>query len=296
MTKTKCGFVAIMGAPNAGKSTLVNSLVGSKVSIVSHKVQTTRTRVLGIVMHDQSQIILIDTPGVFAPKKRLEKAMVKSAISSIADADVVAVIIDANLKNFTEAEQLLDQVLAGGKTPVLILNKVDLIAKDKLLTVAAQLHKDREIAETFMISALQHNGLEQLQAYLAKAVPEGPWLYPEDQLSDLPERMLAAEITREKIFLYLHDELPYAITVETEKWEEFKNGSVKITQTIYVQRDSQKSIVLGKNGNQVKLIGQKAREELEALLERQVHLFLHVKVKENWQETPGYYRLMGLEY
>lgn len=222
--------------------------------------------------------------------------MVKSAISSIHDADIVVVIVDANLKDFTDAKQLLDQVLVAGKTPILILNKIDLIAKDKLLTVTAHLHKDRQIAETFMISALQNSGLEKLQDYLAKVLPEGPWMYPEEQMSDISERMLAAEITREKIFLYLHDELPYSIMVETEKWEEFKDGSVKIMQVIYVQRDSQKSIVLGKQGQQIKSIGQKAREELEALLEHKVHLFLQVKVKENWQETPAYYRLVGLEF
>ena len=293
---TKCGFVAIMGAPNAGKSTLVNSLVGSKVSIVTHKVQTTRTRVMGIFMHDQTQIILIDTPGVFDPKKRLEKAMVRSAVSSIHDADAVAVIVDANLKDFTEAEKLLDKVLENGKTPFLILNKIDLIEKEKLLAVASQLHKGRELGETFMISAIKSKGLDELRNCLATNMPESPWMYPEDQLSNVSMRMLASEVTREKVFLYLHDELPYSIMVDTESWEEFKNGSAKITQTIYVQRDSQKSIVLGKNGAQIKLIGQKAREELEVMMGRQVHLFLNVKVKENWQDTPSYYKNMGLDF
>lgn len=293
---TRAGFVAVLGAPNAGKSTLVNRLVGTKVSIVSPKVQTTRTRVLGILMEGPAQIILVDTPGIFAPKRRLERAMVNAAWSGAADADMVLLLVDAERGFDDDTRSIVAKLKDSGRTVVLALNKIDLIKRDKLLGLAKELNEALAFARTFMISAEKGDGVADLVAYLAASMPESPWLFPEDQISDMPQRMLAAEITREKVFLQLHQELPYAITVETENWEARKDGSVRIDQVIYVQRDSQKAIVLGKAGRQIKAIGAAARQELELLLEQRVHLFLHVKVRENWLDDRERYREMGLDW
>lgn len=293
---TKCGFVAVIGEPNVGKSTLINALVGSKVTIVSPKVQTTRHRILGVVIEDQTQIILVDTPGIFAdPKRRLEKAMVRSAWDSLRDADGILFLVDVSKKSLDESEKILNH-LEQYKTKVAIaLNKIDLLPKEKLLEIAQKLSKPW-VDKVFMISALKNHGVQDIKTYWANNLPEGPWLFPEDQLSDLPERLLASEITREEIFHRLHDELPYAIWVETESWEEFKNGSVKIHQTIFVQRESQRAIVLGKGGRQIKSIGAAARRQLNEILERPVHLFLQVKVKEKWIDDPRLYANIGLDF
>lgn len=293
---TKCGFVAVVGAPNAGKSTLINDLVGAKVTIVSPKVQTTRNRILGVALEGETQIILVDTPGIFSnPKRRLEKAMVHNAWDSLGDADGIMVIVDVSRKTFEEAETILSKLEHYKKKSTLILNKIDLISRDNLLALA-QLFSRPFIDQIFMISALKGDGTQDIKTYWAERLPEGPWLFPEDQLSDLSDRLLAAEITREEIFHRLHEELPYAIWVETETWEEFKNGSVKITQMIYVQRDSQKAIVLGHEGSQIKAIGAAARRQLTAILGRPVHLFLQVKVKANWIENPRFYASIGLDF
>lgn len=293
---TKCGFVAVVGAPNAGKSTLINDLVGTKVTIVSPKVQTTRNRILGVAQTGETQIILVDTPGIFAtPKRRLEKAMVSSAWDSLSDADGIMVIVDVSRKTFEEAETILSKLESYKKKAVVILNKIDLISRDNLLGLA-QAFARPSVDQIFMISALKGDGTKDIKDYWASQLPEGPWLFPEDQLSDLSERLLSAEITREEIFFRLHEELPYAIWVETESWEEFKNGSVKIHQTIYVQRDSQKPIVLGHGGSQIKAIGAAARRQLTAILKRPVHLFLQVKVKTNWMDNPRLYASIGLDF
>lgn len=293
---TKCGFVAVIGAPNAGKSTLINGLVGSKVTIVSPKVQTTRNRILGIALDGESQIIFVDTPGIyFSPKGRLEKAMVQSAWESLQDTDGIMVVVDASQKSFEETEKILAHLQDHPKTIALVLNKIDLIPKEKLLSLA-QTFSRPFIARIFMISALTGDGVQDIKSYWAQAVPEGPWLFPEDQLSDLPQKLLAAEITREEIFHRLHQELPYSIWVDTESWEESQDGSVKIRQLIYVQRESQRPIVLGKGGRQIKTIGERARQQLTSILERPVHLFLQVKVKENWIEDPRLYASIGLEF
>jgi GTP-binding protein Era len=295
-TPTRCGFVAVIGATNAGKSTLVNRLVGTKVSIVSRKVQTTRSVVRGIVMHGRSQVIFVDTPGIFRPKRRLDRAMVDTAWSGAKDADLVVFLVDS-LKGLDEENRELLARLANVPHPkVLALNKVDAIAREKLLALAAEANEAVKFAATFMISALNGDGVDDLLAFLAGAVPEGPWLYPEDEVSDLPLRNLAAEITREKIFDRLHQELPYAITVETEKWTEQKDGSVRIEQTIYVERDGQKKIVIGKGGETIKGISMAARTEIARLAEQPVHLFLFVKVRENWTDDPERYREMGIEF
>lgn len=293
-TPQRCGFVSILGTPNAGKSTLVNALVGAKISIVSRKVQTTRTRVLGIVPHEQTQIILIDTPGVFMPKKTLEKAMVSSALDSVNEGDIVLHLVDVSDRDPLERNKLILQNLPKNRPVYLVLNKVDAVAKDKLLTLSAALHEQYDYAQTFMISALKQQGLGDLMQVLADNLPEGLWHYDEDQMTTMPMRMLAAEMTREKIYEQLHQELPYSIMVETEQWEDFDNGDVKIHQVIVVERDSQKGIVVGKQGSRIKHIGQKAREELEAFLERRVHLKLFVRVQENWQERAETYQAMGL--
>jgi len=293
---TKCGFVAVVGAPNAGKSTLINDLVGSKVTIVSPKVQTTRNRILGVVVEGETQIILVDTPGIFStPKRRLEKAMVRSAWESLSDADGIMVIVDANRKNFEETETILAKLEHHKTRVVLVLNKIDLISKDNLLSLA-QAFSRPFIDQIFMVSALKGNGTQAIKDYWSARLPEGPWLFPEDQLSDLSERLLSAEITREEIFNRLHQELPYSIWVETENWEEFKDGSVKINQVIYVQRESQKPIVLGHGGNQIKAIGAAARRQLTAILKRPIHLFLQVKVRGNWIENPRLYASVGLDF
>lgn len=293
---TRAGFVALIGAPNAGKSTLLNQLVGTKVSIVTHKVQTTRAIIRGIAMRDKSQLVFVDTPGIFKPKRRLDRAMVDTAWGGARDADLTALLIDAR-KGIDEEVEAIMARLADIKTPkVLILNKIDVAKRDKLLELAKAANDLIPFDETFMVSALNGDGVESILDYFAKSVPEGPWLYPEDQPSDLPMRILAAEITREKLFERLHQELPYISTVETESWQERKDGSVRIEQTIYVERDSQKSIVLGRRGQTVKAISQASRQELSDIIEAPVHLFLFVKVRENWADDPERYREMGLEF
>ncbi|MGE5545508.1 MAG: GTPase Era [Solirubrobacterales bacterium] len=295
-TEMRCGYVAIVGAPNAGKSTLVNALVGTKVSIVSPKVQTTRFRVLGIVMDGPAQIILVDTPGIFQPKRRLDRAMVAAAWGGASDADIVCLLVDAERGVDEDTRAILDKLKEAERKAVLILNKVDLVRKDTLLELAAALDAEGVFTDIFMVSALKSDGLAALQKIFAERVPSGPWMFPEDQVSDLPQRLLAAEITREKAFRVLHQELPYSLTVETEQWEERDDGSARIDQVIYVQREGQKGIVVGKGGHQIKLIGAAARKELEELLERRVHLFLHVKVREDWAEKRGHYAEVGLDF
>lgn len=292
----RCGYVAIVGAPNAGKSTLVNALVGTKVSIVSPKVQTTRFRVLGILMAGPAQVILVDTPGIFQPRRRLDRAMVAAAWNGASDADVVCLLVDAQRGYDDDSRAIVEKLKDAKRQAVLILNKVDMVKKEKLLALTAQMHAEGLFTDVFMVSALKGDGLAPLTKLFAERVPLGPWMFPEDEVSDLPQRMLAAEITREKAFLKLHEELPYALTVETEQWEEREDGSARIDQIIYIQRESQKAIVVGKGGQQIKAIGAAAREELEALLERRVHLFLHVKVKEDWQERRTHYSEMGLDF
>jgi len=291
-----CGFVAIIGAPNVGKSTLLNRFVGSKVSIVSPKVQTTRTRVLGICIEAGAQLVFIDTPGIFRPRRRLDRAMVAAAWGGAGDADVLLVLVDAARGIDDDTRAILDRLKEQQKRGILVLNKVDLVAKPKLLELAAALDAEGIFDDTFMVSAETGDGTADLLAFLAGKMPEGPWMFPEDQMSDMPLRLLAAEITREKLFLQLHKELPYAATVETENWEEDEDGSARIEQVIYVERDSQKGIVLGKGGRQIKSIGAAAREELEELLERRVHLFLFVKVREKWSDDPARYRDWGLDF
>ncbi|MDQ0998615.1 GTP-binding protein Era [Phyllobacterium ifriqiyense] len=293
---TRSGFIALIGAPNAGKSTLVNQLVGSKVSIVTHKVQTTRALVRGIVIHDQTQMVLVDTPGIFKPKRRLDRAMVTTAWGGAKDADLILVLIDVEQGIDDEAEILLDSLRDKKRKVILVLNKVDRIEAPMLLELAKKANEKVKFDQTFMISALKGYGCKDLLKYLAENLPEGPWYYPEDQISDMPMRMLAAEITREKLYLRLHNELPYSSTVETESWEEKKDGSVRIQQVIYVERDSQKKIVLGHEGQAIKSIGQAARKELMEILEQKVHLFLFVKVRDNWGNDPERYREMGLEF
>lgn len=292
----RCGYVAIVGAPNAGKSTLVNALVGAKVSIVSPKVQTTRFRVLGILMAGPAQIILVDTPGIFQPRRRLDRAMVAAAWNGASDADILCLLVDAQKGCDPDTASIIEHLKATKRQAVLILTKVDLVHKEKLLALTAQLHAEGLFSDVYMVSAVKGDGLATLAKVFSERVPQGPWMYPEDEISDLPQRMLAAEITREKAFLKLHEELPYALTVETEQWEEREDGSARIDQVIYIQRDSQKAIVVGKGGQQIKAIGAAARIELEALLDRRVHLFLHVKVKEDWQERRTHYSEMGLDF
>ncbi|MFG5118885.1 GTPase Era [Methylorubrum sp. POS3] len=293
---TRAGFVALIGVPNAGKSTLLNALVGTKVSIVSRKVQTTRALVRGIVMEGAAQVILVDTPGIFAPKRRLDRAMVHSAWSGAADADAVCLLVDARKGVDEEVETILRRLPEVKRPKILILNKIDLIPRERLLELAATLNQQVPFEDTFMISALKGDGIERLRQALAERMPPSPWLYPEDQVSDAPLRMLAAEITREKIYDRLHEELPYRSTVETDQWQARPDGSVRIEQTIFVERESQRSIVLGKNGQTIKAIGQAARIEISEVAEAKVHLFLHVKVRENWADDPARYREMGLEF
>jgi GTP-binding protein Era len=295
-TTTKAGFVALIGAPNAGKSTLLNSLVGSKVSIVSRKVQTTRALVRGIAIEGEAQIVFVDTPGIFKPKRRLDRAMVTSAWGGAGDADVIALLLDVRKGVDEEAEAILAKLSELKRQKVLILNKIDLIERSRLLEMAAKLNEQVPFAHTFMISALKGDGIETMKRQLAQMMPEGPWLYPEDQISDAPLRMLAAEITREKIYERLHEELPYESTVETDQWQVRPDGSVRIEQTVFVERDSQRKIVLGKGGQTIKAIGQAARREIAEIAETPVHLFLFVKVRENWSDDPERYREMGLEF
>ena len=293
---TRSGFIALIGAPNAGKSTLVNQLVGSKVSIVTHKVQTTRALVRGIVIHEQTQMVLVDTPGIFKPKRRLDRAMVTTAWGGAKDADLIMVFIDVEQGIDEEAEAILGSLHEKKRKVILVLNKVDRIEAPKLLELAQKANEMVNFDKTFMISALKGYGCKDLLKYLADNLPEGPWYYPEDQISDMPMRMLAAEITREKLYLRLHNELPYSSHIETESWEEKKDGSVRIQQVIYVERDSQKKIVLGHEGQAIKAIGQAARKELMEILDQKVHLFLFVKVRDNWGNDPERYREMGLEF
>ena len=292
----RCGTIAVLGAPNAGKSTLINRLVGSKVSIVSPKVQTTRARVLGIALRGAAQLIFVDTPGIFAPKRRLERAMVAAAWAGAQDADAVVLLVDAARGLDEDTERIVDGLARAGRRAILAINKIDRVPREKLLPLTQQLAKRDMFDAVFMISSLTGDGVEDLAAHLAGVVPEGPWLFPEDQVSDVPLRLLAAELVREQVFLQLHQELPYGITVETDEWEERKDGSVKITATIHVARMSHKPIVLGKSGAQIKRIGAAARLGLEQLLERRVHLFLHVRVTENWSEDRERYTAMRLEY
>jgi GTPase len=291
-----CGFAALIGAPNAGKSTLLNALVGAKISIVTPKVQTTRALIRGIAIEGAAQLIFVDTPGIFVPRRRLDRAMVGSAWGSTQDADVVALLIDSH-KGVEEDEEAILRKLADIRAPkVLVLNKVDVVQKPKLLALAQSLNERAAFAATFMVSARSCDGVADLKRFFAANMPEGPWLYPEDQISDAPLRQLAAEITREKLFLRLHQELPYHSTVETEVWKELRDGVVRIEQTVYVERESQRKIVLGKGGQTIKAIGAAARTEIAASIEHPVHLFLFVKVREGWGDDPERYREMGLEF
>jgi GTP-binding protein Era len=293
---THCGFVALIGAPNVGKSTLVNALVGSKVTIVSRKVQTTRALIRGIVVENNAQIILVDTPGIFAPKRRLDRAMVSTAWSGAHDADLVCVLIDAREGLDEEAEAIFAKLANVAHDKILVINKIDLLLREKLLALAKAANDRIAFKQTFMISALSGDGVDDLRRTLAAMVPPGPFHYPEDQMSDAPIRHLAAEITREKIFQKLHQELPYRSTVETDSWTERKDKSVRIEQTIFVERESQRKIVLGKGGATIKSIGADARKEIAEIIEQPVHLFLFVKVRENWGEDPDRYREMGLDF
>ena len=298
--ETRCGYVALLGAPNAGKSTLLNAMVGSKVAIVTPKVQTTRTRIIGISMAGPAQIIFVDTPGIFDPKRPLEKAMVAMAWTGASDADELVVLVDARRPPGSlddDTQRIVDGLKSSRRKAVLALNKIDLVPREKLLALTdAMTGPDSPFTKVFMISALKGDGVEDLRQHLAYQMHPGPWLYPDDQAADMPLRFLAAEITREKLFLSLHQELPYGLTVETESWEDRDDGSARIDQVVYVARKGHKGIVLGKGGAQIKSMGAAARAELEKLLDRRIHLFLHVKVREKWLEEPARYREMGLEF
>ena len=296
--ETRAGFVALIGEPNAGKSTLLNKMVGAKVSIVTHKVQTTRARIRGITMEGNSQIIFVDTPGIFRPRRRLDRSMVAAAWGGAADADIIILLIEAH-RGLTEGVKAIIEQLArtAGDRPVaLAINKIDRVKAENLLALSAEMNEAYPFTKTFMISAEKGYGTDDLREWLAKEVPPGPWLYPEDQIADLPMRMIAAEITREKLTLRLHEELPYQLTVETENWEERKDGSAKIDQIIYVLRDGHKGIVLGHKGEAIRAVGKAAREELAEFLDRPVHLFLTVKVRENWLDEAERFREMGLDF
>lgn len=295
-TATRSGFVALIGAPNAGKSTLVNRFVGAKVSIVTQKVQTTRALVRGICTHNEAQIVFVDTPGIFGPRRKLDQAMVKTAWGSAYDADIVLVLVDAERGITADAESILEKLEFVRQPKCLILNKVDRVKRETLLKLTEEVNSRANFDRTFMVSALTGSGCGDVLDYLAQTLPEGPWYFPEDQITDFPMRQLAAEITREKLYLRLHQELPYSSHVETESWEEKKDGSVRIQQVIYVERDSQKKIVLGQGGATIKAIGQASREEISDILEQPVHLFLFVKVRENWGNDPERFREMGLEF
>jgi len=293
---SRCGLVAVLGAPNAGKSTLVNALVGQKVAIVSPKAQTTRARLMGIALHGDAQIMLVDTPGIFAPNRRIDRAMVKAAWESADDADRLVLVIDAAAKLGGKVEQMIEGVEARPEPRILVLNKVDIAKKDDLLVMAAKLSERLNPEAVFMISASTGDGVDELKSHLAAAMPEGPWHFPEDQLTDVTDRMVAAELTREQLYHQLHAELPYASAVATEKWEDRKDGSTVIHQQIYVERDSQKAIVVGKGGSRLKQIGAAAREAIGEHLGRKVHLFLHVKVNPKWGEDRGLYEDIGLDW
>ncbi len=293
---TRCGFVALIGAPNAGKSTLLNALVGTKVSIVSHKVQTTRTIVRGIAIEGKAQLIFVDTPGIFAPRRRLDRAMVASAWQGASDADLSGILIDAKKGLDEEAQAILARAADVRGEKFLVLNKIDLVGKEALLDLARRANEEAAFAATFMVSALTGDGVDDIKRWIGERLPAGPWLYPADQISDAPLRQLAAEITREKLYERLHQELPYQSTVETETWKELKDGSVRVEQTIYVERESQRKIVLGRGGQTIKAIGADARRQIAEIAEAPVHLFLFVKVREKWGDDPERYRQMGLEY
>jgi GTP-binding protein Era len=293
---TRCGFVALIGAPNAGKSTLLNALVGSKVTIVSHKVQTTRALIRGIAVEGASQLIFVDTPGIFSPKRRLDRAMVTTAWTGAHEADLVGVLVDARKGLEEEAEAIVERLGEVRPPKILILNKIDVVPREKLLALSQTANDKAKFEATFMISALTGDGVADLKRWLSDRVPPGPWLYPPDQMSDAPMRQLAAEITREKLFERLHQELPYHATVETETWKELRGGDIRIEQTIYVERESQRKIVLGKGGATIKAIGEGARREIAGITETKVHLFLFVKVREGWGDDPERYRAMGLEF
>ena len=295
-TNTRCGFVALIGAPNAGKSTLMNRIMGTKVSIVTHKVQTTRARVVGVLTNGDDQIVFVDTPGIFAPNRRLERAMVAAAWVGASDADKIVLLIDAERGLNEEIQLIIEGINKVGKTVIIGLNKIDLIPHEKLLSLAEKLQDVSILESIYMISALKGDGVNDLLLNLSEDLPKGPWLYPEDHLSDMNERFFAAEITREKLFLSLHQELPYSLTVETEGWQERPDGSLKVDQAIYVERPGHKGIVLGRGGQQIKRVGAESRKELEHILERRVHLFLFVKVREKWRDDPERYREMGLDF
>jgi GTP-binding protein Era len=292
----RCGVVSILGAPNAGKSTLVNRLVGAKVSIVSPKVQTTRIRVRGVALIDKTQIVYVDTPGIFAPKRRLDRAMVDAAWSGASDADAIVLLVDAARGIDTDTRRIAEGLKERGAAAILVLNKVDAVKREALLALSEELNSLAGFDATFMVSALNGSGVEDLERHLVSRMPSGPWLFPEDEISDLPQRLLAAEITREKAYLRLHQELPYALSVETEAWQDFDDGSVRIEQSITVERDSQKGIVVGKGGQMIKRIRAEAQQELAELLDRPVHLFVRVRVRENWADNPGHYREWGLRF
>ncbi|KPP90567.1 MAG: GTP-binding protein Era [Rhodobacteraceae bacterium HLUCCA08] len=295
---TRAGFAALIGEPNAGKSTLTNRLVGAKVSIVTHKVQTTRARIRGVALHGAAQIVLVDTPGLFAPRRRLDRAMVAAAWGGAADADVIVLLVEAHRGITKGVEAILERLpeVAGPRPVALAINKIDRVAAPVLLGLTRDLNERFDFAETFMISAEKGHGCDDLLAWLAARMPESPWLYPEDQIADLPLRMIAAEMTREKLTLRLHQELPYQLTVETEAWEERKDGSARVDQVVYVARDGHKGILLGKKGETIKAVGKAAREELEEFLGRKIHLFLQVKVRPNWLEEKERYSEMGLDF
>ncbi|WP_333683825.1 GTPase Era [Pontibaca methylaminivorans] len=295
---TRSGFVALIGTTNAGKSTLLNRMVGAKVSIVTHKVQTTRARIRGIAIEGAAQVVFVDTPGLFRPRRRLDRAMVAAAWGGAADADVIVLLVEAHRGVTEEVAQIVERLseIAGGRQVALAINKIDRVRPEALLGLAEDLNARFPFAETFMISALKGSGVDRLRGWLADALPEGPWLYPEDQIADLPLRMIAAETTREKLTLRLHQELPYELTVETENWEERKDGSVRIDQVIYVKRDGHKGIVLGHRGETIKAVSRAAREEIAEFLGRKVHLFLQVKLRPNWLEEAERYSEMGLDF
>ncbi|MCF6301636.1 MAG: GTPase Era [Devosiaceae bacterium] len=293
---SKCGFIALVGAPNAGKSTLLNAMVGTKVSIVTHKAQTTRAQIRGVVTRDNAQMVFIDTPGIFAPKRRLDRAMVKSAWTGAGDADFIALIVDAPKGVTSELDRLLTGLAKINSPKILVLNKIDKMPHEKLLQISAELNERGDFSNTFMISALKGHGIDDFLGWIGKRIPLGPWHFPEDQLTDLTLALTAAEVTREKLFVRVHEEIPYNITVETERFKVQKNGDYKIDQVIYVTRDSHKMIVLGKKGQSIKAIGSDARKEMSEMFDTKVHLFLFVKVRENWADDPGRYREMGLEF
>ena len=294
--ETRCGYVALIGAPNAGKSTLLNRLVGQKLAIVTPKVQTTRSRLLGIATVDDAQLVFVDTPGIFAPRRRLERSMVAAAWAGVADADVSVLLVDAARGIDADTTQIVERLKAGKRAAILALNKIDLVKREVLLELAGRLSKLGDFAQIFMISGLNGDGVDDLYRHLAGIVPPGPWLFPADQLSDAPERWLAAEVTREQVFLQLHDELPYSVTVETESWQDRPDGSVRVEQVVYVRRPSQRAIVLGEGGKRIKTIGARARAELGAMLDRKVHLFLFVKVRDNWLDDPERFRAIGIDF